>query len=265
MRFASLGSGSEGNSLVVEVTSGARTTRLLLDCGFSARETGRRLARLGLTVDDLDAILITHEHADHIGSALTLSRKFSLPLHTSWGTACAVGLAGPDKPGVDRQGVDLKICRGAEAMIIGDIEVLPYTVPHDAREPLQFVFSSGDARLGVLTDVGSGTPHIAETLSGCDALVLECNHDRDMLAKSRYHASLKARIGGSHGHLSNDKAADILAALDYSRLKHIVAAHLSRENNEATLAQTAIAGTLSADLSDVVVATQADGFGWLVL
>lgn len=265
MRFASLGSGSEGNSLVVEVMSGTRTTRVLLDCGFSARETGRRLARLGLTAEDLDAILITHEHADHIGSALTMSRKFSLPLHTSWGTACAVGLAGPDKPGVDRQGIDLHVCQSGETVMIGDMAILPYTVPHDAREPLQFVFSSGVARLGVLTDVGSGTPHIAETLSGCDALVLECNHDREMLANSRYHASLKARIGGSHGHLSNDTAASILASLDYSGLKHIVAAHLSRENNEATLAQAAIAGTLSSDLSDVIVATQADGFDWLTL
>lgn len=262
MRFASLGSGSDGNSLVVEVTSGISTTRVLLDCGFSAKETVRRLERLGLDVPDLDAILITHEHGDHIGSALTIARRFSIPLYTSWGTAQATGAADAAKDG---SRVDLRLCTGAETFCIGDIEILPYTVPHDAREPLQFVFSSGAVKLGVLTDVGCGTAHITAALTGSDALVLECNHDREMLAKSRYHASLKARIGGALGHLANDAAAEILSTLDTRRLQHIVAAHLSRENNHAELAQAAIADTLGSDPTDVVVATQADGFDWLTI
>jgi len=262
MRFASLGSGSDGNSLVVEVSSGSTTTRVLLDCGFSAKETVRRLERLGIDAPDLDAILITHEHADHIGSALTLCRKLSIPLYTSWGTAQATGATVAAKDG---SRVDLRLCTSAETICIGDIEILPYTVPHDAREPLQFVFSSGALKLGVLTDVGCGTAHITDALTGIDALVLECNHDRDMLAKSRYHASLKARIGGALGHLANDAAAEILATLDTQRLQHIVAAHLSRENNQAGLAQAAISGTLGGDPLDVVVATQADGFAWLTI
>ncbi|SIO60274.1 MBL fold metallo-hydrolase [Paraburkholderia phenazinium] len=257
MRFASLGSGSEGNALLVEVQSGATATRVLLDCGFSAKEVERRLARLGSGVEALDAILITHEHSDHIGSALTLARKWSIPLYMSWGTARAVG--------ADEADVDLHVLWGDEAVAIGDVSVLPYTVPHDAREPLQYVLSDGAGRLGVLTDVGTSTPHISAVLSGCDALVLECNHDVRMLAASRYPQSLKARIGGNHGHLNNEAAAEILASLDRSRLRHLVAAHLSQQNNSPELARAAMAGVLGTAATEVVVASQDEGFDWLSL
>src|ERR1700722_13753954 len=144
MRFASLGSGSEGNALLVESVSGTTTTRVLLDCGFSAKEVVRRLARLGVSADQLDAILITHEHADHIGGALTLARKWSIPMYMSWGTARAVG--------ADEAPVELNVLWGDESVAVGNLEVCPYTVPHDAREPLQYVMSDGASRLGVLTD-----------------------------------------------------------------------------------------------------------------
>ncbi|AQG99161.1 MBL fold metallo-hydrolase [Burkholderia sp. KK1] len=257
MRFASLGSGSEGNALLVEASSGTTTTRVLLDCGFSGKEVARRLERLNCRVEDLDAIVITHEHSDHIGSALTLARKWSIPLHMSWGTARAIG--------ADEAGVELNVLWGDESVAIGDLSVLPYTVPHDAREPLQYVFSDGACRLGVLTDVGVSTPHITNVLSGCDALVLESNHDVGMLAASRYPPMLKARIGGNHGHLNNEAAAAILASLDRSRLRHLVAAHLSQQNNLPHLAQAALAAVLDASTVDVVVATQAEGFDWLAL
>lgn len=257
MRFASLGSGSEGNALLVEAQCGTTTTRVLLDCGFSAKEVERRLARLGFGIDGLDAILITHEHGDHIGSALTLARKGAIPLYMSWGTARAVG--------ADEADVDLHVLWSDEAVAIGDLGALPYTVPHDAREPLQFVFSDGASRLGVLTDVGTSTPHISAVLSGCDALVLECNHDARMLAASRYPQSLKARIGGNHGHLNNDAAAEILASLDRTKLRHLVAAHLSQQNNSPELAQAAMAAVLGAATTDVIVASQDDGFDWLGL
>lgn len=257
MRFASLGSGSEGNALVVEAHSGTTTTRVLLDCGFSAKEVERRLMRLGAGVEQFDAIVITHEHSDHIGSALTLARKWSIPLYMSWGTARAVG--------ADDADVDLRVLWGDEAVAIGDLSILPYTVPHDAREPLQYVFSDGAGRLGVLTDVGTSTPHISAVLSGCDALVLECNHDVRMLAASRYPQSLKARIGGNHGHLNNDAAAEILASLDRSRLRHLVAAHLSQQNNLPELAQAAMAAVLGAAATEVLVASQDEGFGWLTV
>ncbi|KKL39156.1 beta-lactamase [Burkholderia contaminans FFH2055] len=257
MRFSSLGSGSEGNALVVEASSGTTTTRVLLDCGFSAKEVERRLGRLNLCIGDLDAILITHEHSDHVGSALTLARRASLPLYMSWGTARAVG--------ADEADVDLHVLWGDETAAIRDLAVMPYTVPHDAREPLQFVFMDGASRLGVLTDVGMATPHITTVLSGCDALVLESNHDTAMLAASRYPQSLKARIGGNHGHLSNDAAADILASLERSRLQHLIAAHLSQQNNRPELARQAFGGVLGTSGDDVVVATQDAGFDWLAL
>jgi phosphoribosyl 1,2-cyclic phosphodiesterase len=257
VRFASLGSGSEGNALLVEKSSGATTTRVLLDCGFSAKEVERRLARIGIQADQIDAIVITHEHTDHIGGALTLARKWSIPLYMSWGTAKAVG--------ADEAPVELNVLWGDETVAVGDLELRPYTVPHDAREPLQYVFSDGASRLGVLTDVGVATPHITSVLSGCDALVLECNHDVQMLAASRYPQSLKARIGGNHGHLNNDAAAEILASLDRSKLRHLVAAHLSQQNNSPELAQAAMAAVLGAAPTEVVVASQDDGFGWLSL
>lgn len=258
MRFASLGSGSEGNALVVEASSGTTTTRVLLDCGFSAKELERRLARLECGIDQLDAILVTHEHSDHIGSALAVARKWSVPLYMSWGTARAVGAD-------QAAGIDLHVLWGDETAAIGDVQVCPYTVPHDAREPLQFVFFDGAHRLGVLTDVGTSTPHIEAMLNDCHGLVLECNHDVDMLATSRYPQSLKARIGGNHGHLSNHAAADILASLRRAHLEHIVAAHLSQQNNLPELARAALAEVLGCATQDVLVASQADGFAWLAL
>ncbi|WP_322043282.1 MBL fold metallo-hydrolase [Paraburkholderia sp. J67] len=258
MRFASLGSGSEGNALVVEAGGGTTPTRVLLDCGFSGKEVERRLARAGLAADTLSAILITHEHSDHIGSALTLARRWSIPLYMSWGTAQAVGAD-------DAAGVELNVLWGDETVEIGELGVLPYTVPHDAREPLQFVFNDGASRLGVLTDVGESTPHINAVLSGCDALVLECNHDLDMLSSSRYPASLKARISGSHGHLNNDAAGEILAALDRSKLRHLIAAHLSQQNNTPELARAAMAAVLGDAITEIGVATQTEGFDWIAL
>lgn len=257
MRFSSLGSGSAGNALLVEAHSGTTTTRILLDCGFTVRELSKRLARLSLAIEDLDAVLVTHEHGDHIGSALSLARRAGIPVHMSWGTAQATKAV--------HAKVDLRVCEAGMPLAIGDLQALPYTVPHDAREPLQFVFADGKRRLGVLTDSGSSTAHIVATLDACDSLILECNHDREMLARSRYPASLRARVGGNFGHLSNATAAQILASIDHSRLRHVVAAHLSQENNKAELAQSALAQVLGSTAPEVLVADQEAGFAWLDL
>jgi len=253
MRFASLGSGSEGNALIVE----AGGTRVMLDCGFSTTETVRRLARLGLEPETLSAILVTHEHDDHIGGVARFSRKFGVPVYLSHGTATAV-----NERGVIAESV---IIDSHTPFAIGDIEVLPYPVPHDAREPTQFVFSDGAARLGVLTDAGSSTSHIEAVLSGLDALVIECNHDRDMLMGSAYPERLKQRISGRYGHLDNAQAAQILANIDRRLLQHVIAAHLSLKNNNPDLARSALAGVLNCAPDWVAVATQADGFDWRML
>jgi phosphoribosyl 1,2-cyclic phosphodiesterase len=254
MRFASLGSGSQGNALVVECGA----TRVMFDCGFGARETGVRLARLGLLPADVTAMVITHEHSDHIAGAYKFARRAGIRLFLTHGTLNAFPGDRGERPGVVT--ID-----SHQRFAIGDIEVQPYPVPHDAREPVQFVFSDGISRLGVLTDTGASTSHIEATLSGCDALVLECNHDRDLLESGNYPYHLKQRIAGRYGHLDNEQSAALLAALDRSRLKYVVAAHLSQQNNRPQLAQAALARAMGCAESWIRVATQSEGFGWLEL
>ncbi len=250
MRFALLGSGSEGNALVVE----AGRTRILLDCGFSLSETVSRLARIGLEAEQLDGIVVTHEHGDHISGVARLARKYSLPVWLTHGTLRAQRAA--------FSGFPVNEINPHLAFAIGDVQVQPYPVPHDAAEPVQFVFGDGKHRLGVLTDAGSATPHIEVTLSGCDALVLECNHDAEMLRTGDYHYTLKQRVGGRYGHLNNADAAALLGRLDNSRLQHIVAAHLSSKNNVAELAVEALSGVLGCPPEEVGVATQSQGLDW---
>ncbi len=255
MRFCSLGSGSSGNATLIEASSGITTTRILVDCGFSLRELTRRLDRIGLAPDDLDGVFVTHEHGDHVGCALTLARKHRVPLWTSRGTWRALGE--PALPGL------IHFARDLVTLHLGDMMLTPYAVPHDAHEPLQMRFSDGAVHLGVLTDAGSMTPHLLAQLQRCDAMMLECNHDRDMLARSSYPWSLKRRIGGDHGHLANDTAAEILQACRHDRLRHLVAAHLSEQNNRPDIAAAAMAQVLNAQADDIVVADPKLGFGWL--
>ena len=257
MRFCSLGSGSAGNATLVEAASGTTTSRVLIDCGFSLRELDTRLARAGLSCDDLDAAFITHEHVDHIGCALALARRHGVPLWMSRGTWRAIGE--PELPGL------LHFARDGQAIAIGDLHVMPYTVTHDALEPLQLRCSDGAHQLGILTDVGSITPHLVANLQGCDALLLECNHDTGLLAASRYPGFLKERIGGRFGHLSNDTAAQILDACRHAGLRHLVAAHLSEQNNRPDLARAALARVCGAAPADIVVADPTLGFDWLDL
>ncbi len=253
MRFASLGSGSRGNATLVQQGD----TCLLIDCGFSARETERRLARLKLSPEQLTAVLVTHEHGDHINGVGPLARKYQLPVWATGGTFSADRLG----DGVRGKTLVQRICSHS-TFTIGDIEVQPFPVPHDAREPCQFVLGNGDKRLGLLTDVGSRTPHIEAQLSGCEALILECNHDRELLANGEYPASLKRRVAGDHGHLSNRQAADILRGLDSGKLSQLVAAHLSEKHNTPQLARQALAEALDCESQWVQVAVQDTGLGW---
>jgi phosphoribosyl 1,2-cyclic phosphodiesterase len=251
MRFASLGSGSQGNSLVVE----AGDTRLLLDCGFGLAVTVARLARLGLVPEDLCAIIVTHEHDDHIGGVARLARRHGIPVWLTPGT-----LAGFEALFADV--AEVRMIHNYEVFAVGDLQVQPFPVPHDAREPAQFVIGDGASRLGVLTDVGCSTRHIEAMLSGCDALVLECNHDPEMLRNSSYPQRLRDRIAGRFGHLDNGAAGELLRRLDNGKLKHLVAAHLSQENNRPDLARAALSAVMNCAPEWIAIADQDEGLDW---
>lgn len=259
MRFAMLGSGSRGNGTLLQ--SGATT--VLMDCGFMLRETEARLRRLGVAPHAVSAVVVTHEHADHIGGVARFARKYRLPVWLTDGTR-----AGWRDGPVPR---NQRVTRG-EAFTIGDITVEPFAVPHDAREPCQFVFGDGHFRVGVLSDAGSVTDAMLAALSGCDALMVEFNHDTEMLATGPYPPPLRARVGGPLGHLSNAQSADMVRALDRSRLKHLVLTHLSEKNNTPALALAAAVGAASAatgsglqPLPQIECAHQDTGLEWRVL
>ena len=229
----------------------------MLDCGLSPREAELRLARIGLAPSDITGIIVTHEHDDHAGQVYAFAALHRIPVWLTYGTRSALTEAGKPPGEVETRTID-----GRNAFAIGDIQVHPYTVPHDAREPVQFVVSDGAFRLGVLTDIGASTAHVEATLSGCDALVLECNHDLDLLWGGDYPKWLKERIAGPFGHLSNASSERLLAALDRSRLKHVIAAHLSQHNNRPELAREALARAMGCATDWIGLATQEDGFAW---
>ena len=257
LRFRSLGSGSTGNATLVEASSGGRTTRLMVDCGFGIRQLEARLANAGLQISDLNAIFITHEHGDHIGCAHTVSVRHRIPIWMSEGTWLTTG--GRDYAG------QLQFARDGVAIDLGGLRVEPFTVPHDAREPLQLTCSDGARRLGILTDLGHVTPHVLKHLIRLDALLLESNHDSELLANSAYPAFLKHRVGGQYGHLSNAAAAEIARAAHHAGLRHVVAAHLSEQNNRPELVRQSLAAALGCAEGEVLTADAANGFPWLDL
>jgi len=250
MRFCSVGSGSTGNGWLIE----AGDTRVLIDCGLGVERLTARLARAGVDPATIAALLITHEHDDHVGGAASFSRRYKVPVYATYGT---VQGAGDALAGVEQ----LRELEPAGRLAIGAIEVVPVAVPHDAREPVQYVLSDGAVRVGVITDLGSLTAHVVASYSGLDALVLEANHDSGMLQQGPYPKFLKDRVGGRYGHLSNETSARFLREVANDRLQHVVAAHLSLKNNHADLARTALAGALGSAPDWIQVATDA-GLDW---
>ncbi|TVO74837.1 MBL fold metallo-hydrolase [Sedimenticola selenatireducens] len=250
MRFASLGSGSRGNATLIE----GGGTRLLLDCGYPAREVVRRLALLDVMPESLDGILVTHEHQDHIRGVGPLARRYGIPVWITHGThqqnRCG------DLP-------ELRLIHSHQSPFeIGALTVQPYPVPHDAREPVQYVFAESDCRLGVLTDTGMITPHIQEMLLGINALLLEFNHDQAMLASGPYPPSLQRRVGGRLGHLNNEQATALLADIDHDRLRHLVVAHVSEKNNHPDKVRESILSRLPQLASRLTLTNQSDVSPW---
>ena len=255
LRFKNLGSGSTGNATVVEGHSGSQVRRLLIDCGFGVRQLQARLALAALRPEDIDAVFITHEHSDHIGCAQTLAVRYGIPVWMSAGTHAALGA--PDMGGW------LRVARDMEAIDLATFVALPFTVPHDAREPLQLRCSDGASHLGVMTDLGHASDHVLRQLEGCHALMIEANHDPEMLAASSYPAFLKRRVGGRFGHLANAASAEILRNVVHPGLRCVVAAHLSARNNAPALAQQELSAALGWSADQILVAGPAAGTDWL--
>jgi phosphoribosyl 1,2-cyclic phosphodiesterase len=248
MRFAVLGSGSQGNGTLIASDS----TYVLVDCGFSLRETERRLARLGVSAHQLSAILVTHEHADHVHGVGLLSRRYNLPVYMSRGTQR--GMRKPLEPA--------GFVAGGETLQIGALSISVTRVAHDAQEPTQYVFSDGKRRFGLLTDLGSYCDGVLDSYSGLDALMIEANHCRDLLARGHYPAFLKQRVGGQEGHLNNHQAASLVAELGWQDLQHLVLAHLSSKNNLPQLARQCFVDTLGCDPDWLQLADQDSGLDW---
>ncbi len=246
MRLASAGSGSKGNATVIE----AGGVRVLVDCGFGARELSARLAALDVDVATLDAVLLTHEHGDHAAGVAAAISQLSLRVLATPGTAHALGIRG------------IETFSAHQPFRIGALEVRPVPVPHDAREPVQFVFAHAGVEVGVLTDLGHVSRHVQAAFSNLDAILLESNHDLDALWRGPYPVPLKRRVAGPHGHLSNEQAGHLLAGVDRERLQHVVVAHVSEQNNTAELALDALARLGSLPRQRFTVATQDDGFDW---
>jgi phosphoribosyl 1,2-cyclic phosphodiesterase len=257
MRFAALGSGSRGNATLVEGGS----TRVLVDCGLPLRDLEQRLQGLGVEPDSIDAVLITNEHGDHLRGLSAFASRYPVTVWSTPGTWRAGGL-----PATGPAGLDLRLLLShGGGFRIGDLRIAPYPIPHDAREPCQFVIEGDGRRLGILTDAGSITPRIRASLSDCEALMLEANHDPELLRIGPYPPSVRARVAGAYGHLSNQQSADLLDGLEHRELKHLLLAHISANNNTEQHVRAALAA-VSEDLARrAMIAPQARCSGWLVL
>ena len=229
MRLCSIASGSSGNCIYV----GSDTSHVLVDVGISGKRIEAGLNSIELTSRDIDAILITHEHSDHIQSLGVMARKYQIPIYTTGGTVDAIERNG----GLGKlpEGIFHEI-REDEPFAIGDLTIRPFTIPHDAAQPVGYRLECGDQSVGVATDLGNYNEYIVDQLQNLDAVLLEANHDIRMLQVGRYPYYLKQRILGDRGHLSNENAGRLLCRLLHDNLKAVFLGHLSKENNYEELA-----------------------------
>ena len=245
LRISVLGSSSSGNCTFLSTSR----TRILLDAGFSKTQTSRRLQSIGESLESIDAIVISHEHSDHIQGLPSLLSGINVPIYTAEKTLDAI-----------RSSVlhnKIERIRAGEAFTIGDLKVSPFSVPHDAVDPLAFVFEAGGLKLGHVTDLGYLTGLVTQRLQCCDAIVLESNHDLEMLRSGPYPWYLKQRIMSRHGHLSNDVVAKFFEESFDGQARYIVLAHLSENNNHPDLARMVSATALERkgfDLQNLMLA-----------
>lgn len=249
-RLASLGSGSRGNGTLVHIGN----ELFLVDCGFTLKQTEIRLARLGVKPAEISAVLVTHEHSDHLSGVAALAHKYALPVYTSYGTLHSKAARKGSLVG--------RVLEAHTSVQVGEVEVIPVVVPHDAREPVQFVFQHDNLRIGVISDLGHITPHVTKHYQALDLLLMEANHDREMLQRGRYPESVKRRIMGRFGHLSNEQAAQFLTEISHPDLQ-VVIGHVSEENNHPDLLQESFAGFHN-EVRQLQFASQDDGADWII-
>lgn len=230
-----LGSGSSGNATVVHSGDGA----ILVDAGFSGKEVLRRMELAQIEPADIRAVLVTHEHQDHSKGAAVLARRWDVPLYANRATAEAMSRRCKQMP-------DLRLFMAGQAFEVDPFRVAPFTVPHDASDPVAFTVHLGETKIGMATDIGHVNHVITHHLRECDALVLECNHDIEMLRESDRPWKLKRRILSRHGHLSNEAGVELMREVLHFRTRHIVLAHASRECNRYELIETVAANQLAA-------------------
>ncbi len=248
----SLGSGSKGNATLVRFS----TTLLLVDNGYSCKELEARLFARGIKPEEITAVLVTHEHGDHFNGVPALSNKYKIPVWMSPGTSL--------HPKASKL-KNLNLFNNHQPFKLGEINILPVTVPHDSREASQFTFEANQQKVGILTDIGHVTPYVVEQYRDCDILLLEFNHDFELLMNGVYPDKLKARVGGRFGHLSNQQACEFLREDIKQRLKYLVAMHVSEENNRPEIVLQSIESTKLGEQVEVSIAHQKKGFDWINL
>jgi phosphoribosyl 1,2-cyclic phosphodiesterase len=242
VRISVLASGSNGNATVVE----ADGTCVLVDCGISCRQLVTRMDALGIDPKTIDAVLLTHEHDDHVKGLEVFLRRYPVPVLATSGTVAAMAAPPPEAR---------TLAPGREVRL-GTVTVLPVPTSHDAREPVGFVLESAGHRVGFVTDTGVVTQLLAERLAGCHTLLLECNHDRDMLRMGPYPWPLKQRIASRTGHLSNEQSRGALEQLVHSGLDVVVGMHLSQTNNDPALVAHELAAVLAGSGVRLAIASQ---------
>ncbi|MCR5558021.1 MAG: MBL fold metallo-hydrolase [Butyrivibrio sp.] len=229
MRFTSIASGSSGNCTYV----GSDNTHILIDAGVSKKKIEEGLNGLDLSLSDIDAIFVTHEHVDHIAALHTILKKYKIPIYATNGTIRGIRKSDKKEEMLLSEFIPVKV---DQMIALGDLQINPMTISHDANEPCGYRIYHGNKKIGVATDLGCYTDYTVECLTGCDALLLEANHDVRMLQTGPYPYQLKRRILGDMGHLSNEKSGELLCKLLHDNMKGIFLGHLSKENNLPELA-----------------------------
>jgi phosphoribosyl 1,2-cyclic phosphodiesterase len=245
MNFSVLGSGSKGNSVYIE----SGKTKILIDAGFSGKEIATRLHSIGREIEELDAIFVTHEHHDHIQGVGVLSRRFQIPVYSNLETF----KAGENVLG--KLSCYSEFITG-DTLQLQELQVRTFAVSHDAADPVGFIIDNGKVNLAYCTDTGKVSHLLRQRLMGCNGLVLEFNHDLQMLKDGPYSPALQQRVRSDHGHLANEDAASFLQTLLHEQLQHVILAHLSTTNNHPDLAMKAAKGVIGDNLIQLRVATQ---------